>query len=121
MSINQGRPIPEDEPIEVLKGSWIEELGSNWTYAGWCLFLLTWIAPFAAPTATAHMGVFALFGLLLVVWWILDIIDQRVPAWQIVAGVAMLAFGAVASSLVCYGFILIVATWVIYMLRIRES
>ncbi|MHB1001552.1 MAG: hypothetical protein ACYC27_20115 [Armatimonadota bacterium] len=56
-----------------------------------------------------------IFFLLLLIWWVIDAIDQAIPAWQVVTGIMM-----IIASMLPRGGVLFIASWVIYWTRIRE-
>lgn len=82
-----------------------------WTFMGWSFFIgsLVFIY-FPGGIIPAIVSFF-----LLVIWWIIDVIDQSVSRWQIALGVAMLLV-----TLLPRAGIFFIATWVIYWFKIRE-
>lgn len=82
-----------------------------WTLMGWAFFAGSLLfAYFPGGIIPAILCFF-----LLIVWWIIDAIDQTVSGWQIALGIFMI----LASFLPRAGIIFIVA-WVAYWFKIRE-
>ncbi|MEJ5252318.1 MAG: hypothetical protein HPY54_14455 [Chthonomonadetes bacterium] len=48
--------------------------GGSWGWIGWGLFLLWFLGPYLVPSIVFWL----LTGLLLVLWWILDAVDQEI-------------------------------------------
>ena len=93
----------------------VEACGEWWAYVGWGLVLGAFIlrvAPANSPVS-AHVRVAAL--VLMLAWWLTDVVDQQVPRWVISVGMTMLAI-----SLLPRGWFLMVAAWAIYWTRVRE-
>jgi hypothetical protein len=91
--------------------------GSNWIWFGWVLFAGVLLIPFIASRdkSSTPMMVWLVSLILFLTWWFTDILDQEVPAWVVLCGIALIAIGIAGHV----GF-LIIACWVIYMLRVRE-
>jgi hypothetical protein len=91
----------------------IERLGSNWPILGWALFAVWFLGPYVAGQAAplVFLGGLALWLL----WWIIDVVDQRPTWWHVAIGVVMLAIGILPR-----GGLLMIAAWVIYWTRVRE-
>lgn len=87
--------------------------GKAWGYMGWLLFGCALLLPYATGGDESASVVFALAGLLLLLWWIIDAVDQCVSWWVYVVGMAMLALG-------CLSAILSIAAWVLYWMKVRE-
>ena len=92
----------------------VTRLDSMWAPLGWGLFLCCLVVPLVVPSVLAALGVFVLFAL----WWVVDLVDQQVPAWMTVVGVLMIAAGVLAP--ICYARVLPLAAWVLYWTRVRE-
>jgi hypothetical protein len=88
-----------------------------WTWLGWVLFILFVVGPLFTTSEPLLSNILFLgAGLLLMVWWLIDVIDQMVSAWTIALGLLMLAIGVLPG-----GFVLQLAAFILYMTRVRES
>lgn len=96
-------------------GRIVETCGDWWIYIGWILFFCAFLVPFYARTDPSAVYAAVVLGVLFLVWWLVDVVDQCVPGWQIAAGIALLALGFLPR-----GSFLIVACWVIYCMKVRE-
>ena len=84
-----------------------------WILFGWMLFFCAiglWLF-----SVVISIYIWMLSLLLFAVWWIIDVIDQAVPMWQIFIGVlAIIAFFVVGAPCIS-------VVWVIYLTRIRDQ
>ena len=94
----------------------VEKLDSSWPVIGWALFVGWFLGPyFSGGTIGAYFAVMVGFGVPLLVWWLIDVVDQQVAIWQILLGLVMLGIGFLPR-----GGILSIAAWIIYWTRVRE-
>jgi hypothetical protein len=97
-------------------GAMVEKLGSSWPIIGWGLFACWFLGPFFfASTLVQQYAVMSVFGGLLLLWWLVDVVDQQAAIWQILVGLVMVAIGFLPR-----GSVLSIAAWVIYWTRVRE-
>ncbi len=90
--------------------------GDWWGYVGWGSFLGILFIPLLARDYTFGLGLMlAAMVIAFVTWWIVDLVDQEVPAWMVVVGIVMLAIGVLPR-----GGILTIACWAIYWFKVRE-
>lgn len=82
-----------------------------WAFMAWSFFVGSILLQFNPGT----LWLAGVCFVLMVAWWIIDVVDQSIPAWQIATGVLMLVIAALPR-----GFILFPAAWVIYWTRVRE-
>ncbi|MHB1457000.1 MAG: hypothetical protein ACYC0V_08815 [Armatimonadota bacterium] len=83
-----------------------------WTWIGWFLFacFAFLVIGFAGGIIPAAVSL-----LLLVVWWVIDAIDQAVSRWQIVLGILMPIIVFIPRGAFIFG-----TAWVMYWFKIRE-
>lgn len=93
----------------------VERFGSAWGYVGWLLFCGLLFAGFAVGTGAWSLVLLIVLGVLTLLWWLVDVIDQQVALWQIGLGIVMLVIGCLPN-----GGLLIIACWVLYWTRVRE-
>jgi hypothetical protein len=94
----------------------VEKLDTTWPVIGWALFIGWFLGPyFSAGSAASFYSVMLGFGLSLLIWWLIDVIDQQVAGWQILLGIVMLGIGVLPR-----GGLLSIAAWIIYWTRVRE-
>jgi hypothetical protein len=95
----------------------VEALSDWWAYIGWGLFLCYFLVPImvARQDPEGSMLVWLVSGVLLLVWWIIDVVDQQAPAWAILAGLMMLGLGFVPR-----GIFLTITAWALYWTKVRE-
>ena len=96
-------------------GRIVESAGSSWAAIPWILFAGWFFSPYFVSTPQTAIALLLHFGILVLIWWIIDAIDQQVPLWQVVAGILMVGIGLLPRG----GF-LIIAAWIIYWTRVRE-
>jgi hypothetical protein len=89
----------------------IAALGSYWGGLGWITFIFWLIVPLM--TGQLLLALPLLVPWLL--WWIIDVINQRVPPWTVLAGVAM-----ILVVFLPYGWIVTCAAWVMYWTKVRD-
>jgi hypothetical protein len=58
---------------------------------------------------------FAIAALSTLLWWAIDAVDQSVPWWMWLVGIAMLSVGMLAG-----GVLLVIACWIVYWTKVRE-
>jgi tetratricopeptide (TPR) repeat protein len=107
----QPRLLPERSGLRYSCSRLIEATGDWWPYIGWMAFFI-WLL---LPMADAPFLVWLFFGLVLAVWWSIDMIDQLVPWWKIAGGLVLLFL-----SFFALGMLLRVTTWVVYFTQVRE-
>lgn len=94
----------------------VERLGTSWPAIGWILFVCWFLGPyFSGGGVAAYFAARIGFGILLLIWWLIDIVDQQIAIWQILLGLVMLGIGFLPR-----GGVLAVAVWIIYWTRVRE-
>ena len=94
----------------------VEKLDSSWPVIGWALFAGWFLGPyFSGGQLSAIYVVMFGFGIPLLVWWLVDVVDQQVAAWQILLGSVMLGIGLLPRA-----GVLVIAAWIIYWTRVRE-
>ncbi len=93
----------------------VAKLGSSWPVIGWGLFGCWFLGPFFTSTLAGQYTLMGVFGSLLAVWWLVDVVDQQVAVWEILVGLVMVAIGFLSR-----GLVLSIAAWVIYWTRVRE-
>src|ERR1041385_3855416 len=87
----------------------------GWAVLGWLLFATLVLAPyFITGTVFVFVG-FGILGIVLLLWWLIDAIDQQVEWWQFLLAVIMLGIGFLP-----YGRILTLAAWILYWTKVRE-
>lgn len=92
--------------------------GDFWGWSGWMLFGLSVLGPLLLSRPEAGMGTLVFLLLitpLLLLWWLIDVLDQEVPLWIVLTGVVILGIGCLPM-----GGILRLAAFVFYMTRVRE-
>ncbi|HLK56517.1 MAG TPA: hypothetical protein VKU00_08135 [Chthonomonadaceae bacterium] len=106
----------------------VERCGKAWAVIGWVLFIGLAAVPFVAPTLAAFLLFGISIGILWLVWWLVDAVDQQVEGWQYAVGMLLLAIGFVSLSIGVanaasgnrYGSFLILAAWILYWAKVRE-
>ena len=106
----------------------VERCGKSWTVIGWALFVGLAIVPFAAATLLTFVLFGSILGVLWLLWWLIDAVDQQIEGWQYAVGILLLAIGFVTLSIGVasaasgnrYGSFLILAAWVLYWSKVRE-
>ena len=93
----------------------VEAVGDFWGYIGWILFISFILMPFYVAGSPDALSGLIIIGMLLLAWWLIDLVYQLVPWWMVLAGIAMLVIGTLPR-----GGILSVACWVIYWMKVRE-
>ena len=93
----------------------IESFGGSWPIIGWALFAGWFFSPYFAPDAQIAMAAYMGLGLLGLIWWTIDALDQQVAGWQVLIAAIMIAIGLLPR-----GGLLLIAAWIIYWTRVRE-
>jgi hypothetical protein len=100
----------------------VERFGPSWPFIGWGLWIGGLCGPFLLLPLALTFSTFQAFVVLswvlfvlLYVWWLLDVVDQQVAAWQVVVGLVMLGIGRLPM-----GGLLSIACWVTYWTKVRE-
>src|SRR5437764_1461806 len=92
LAVHASQPPTTDVDLE--PDSIIERMGSAWPVIGWALFAGCFLSPYFTNGQLASvLAVRAGFGIPLLLWWIIDCIDQQVALWQILIGAVMLGIG----------------------------
>jgi hypothetical protein len=98
-----------------LCGLIVETLGTWWGSIGWLVFLGALLLPYFVYRSQYGLQIWLSVALLLVLWWVVDLVDQEAPAWVWIVGLVMLVIGGLPR-----GSILTAACWALYWTRIRE-
>ena len=100
-------------------GEWcsrvVEKWESSWAHVGWALFVGFLLLPFCLNTSPFFPVILGVLGGLLLLWWLVDVVDQQVPLWMVCVGVIMLGIGFLPR-----GGLLSIACWIIYWTKVRE-
>ncbi|MGC8783758.1 MAG: hypothetical protein ACP5RN_05175 [Armatimonadota bacterium] len=91
----------------------VSYFGASWNLIGWGLFLSWFLLPFVVPSIALWLAL----GVLLLIWWVIDAVDQEVAWWKMMVVVLLLAAGFLP---VPHAGWLTIAAWVVYYLRFRE-
>jgi hypothetical protein len=97
----------------------VNAFGNSWGVAGWAFFVGWLILPWLTLSAGYYGLCWAGFGLLLLLWWVIDIVDQQVAVWKVLVGVLMLVISYIAPTMSAK-LTFPIAAWVIYWTRVRE-
>lgn len=89
--------------------------GSLWETLGWLLFIVMFMV-FATGTPYSSPPLGILTGLLLILWWIVDVVDQGLEWWKITFGAVLVALSFAVPT---KGFISVSFLWIGYFFRLR--
>ena len=89
----------------------VVKCGGSWTSIGWGLFAAFMFVPMIAQQPVLWLVLLPLWLL----WWIIDAVDQQIPGWVFAVGAVMVLFVFLPR-----GWLITVAAWVIYCIRVRE-
>lgn len=96
----------------------VELFGSYWNFIGWGLFLSWFFLPFFPISEPAlFWSLWLTVGGLLLLWWVIDAVNEGVAWWQM--GIVVILV-ALSFAPVGYARLLAIAAWVIYQFRFRE-
>jgi hypothetical protein len=120
----------------------VERLGNAWAYIGWLLWL-PWMAllglldreasfragssgsGFQPHILSFMLGSFVCLSVLLLFWWLCDVVDQQTEPWKIVMGALMLGIGilpmlGVGLPVSAGGSYIAIGAWLAYWMWERE-